>query len=98
MIGTSDGSIQGPAIGLVAEESTRELWACMQHSLTWREHARAASIGIQSAYRRGLRSCVNITTWVEHCPRTRFVRLWSTPHASPRYSDDRRDTSHPPCA
>ena len=65
----------------------------MHHSLTWREHTRAGSIGIQSAYRQGLRSCRDITTWVEHCPRTEFGRSWSTPHASARYSDDRRIAS-----
>lgn len=59
--GTSDGSIRRSAIGPIAEERPREFKACMQHSLTWREHARAGSIGIQSAYRQGLRSCRDIT-------------------------------------
>jgi hypothetical protein len=60
--GTSDGSTRRSTIGPIAGVWPRELWACMQHSLTWREHTRAISIGIQSAYRRGLRSCRDITT------------------------------------
>ena len=60
--GASDGSIRRSIIGPVAEERPREFEACMQHSLTWREHTRARSIGIQSAYRQGLRSCRDITT------------------------------------
>jgi hypothetical protein len=55
--GTSDGSIRRSAIGPDAEEWPREFRACMQHSLTWRDHTRAGSIGIQSAYRQGLRAC-----------------------------------------
>lgn len=66
--GTSDKLKRRVVIGSVAEEWPREFRACMQHSLTWREHTRAGSIGIQSAYRQGLRSCRDITTWVEHCP------------------------------
>jgi hypothetical protein len=60
--GTSDGSTRRSTIGSIVGVWPRELWACMQHSLTWREHTRARSIGIQSAYRRGLRSCRDITT------------------------------------